>query len=585
MMSISLILFIILLTLLSNTISTISNIKITNGISFTITFLIYCLFIITFDLINVNILSASKLFWVLLILTSVLLFFITLFKCKPNNKPNTVFITLFIVSISIILINFSKGYMSSTSLLPLSNVSSGIETALNYINNTITLNQSNFLVLYFTSFISLIPNNVSLLTISSQIVQFMQFIAIFLMVDFFTNAFINSKTESFSFILACILCLPYLLGYELLAFGYTNQLYLLIFTYTYLSLTRTKYNLLFLIISLLTIPFILGFNTYSLIYITDMFLISLLSNKDNQKQTSILSLIILCISISSIIIFKDKIVFNIQDYINPNQQNLFIPFFSNSNGNIYVTLFIMILLFISSLTRCRFTRLISIISLIVSSIVLLNTVDISTKFTLFYLIFNPIILAHLFNLENIDSSYYNAVLIATILLSCYAITEKNLVNPYYEDSQTYNKKYRIDNNELGIYSFLLNNYQFNEQVKIISQAPNTSYFLPNITLLENYPEQMNRCQYCNVNAMNLHEPNALVNIFAYREYGGNVLFIEEPQYEQGCKLLDQNEYNFLILRSDQTIDINGNWYNLSDYYSQCYSIIYKNDFYVLLGKA
>ena len=84
--------------------------------------------------------------------------------------------------------------------------------------------------------------------------------------------------------------------------------------------------------------------------------------------------------------------------------------------------------------------------------------------------------------------------------------------------------------------------------------------------------------------MNLHELSSLVNIFAFREFGGNVLFIEQPYYENGCNLLNENNIDLLILRQDQTIEVNGEWYKLADYYLQCNSKIYENSTYVVLKR-
>lgn len=91
-----------------------------------------------------------------------------------------------------------------------------------------------------------------------------------------------------------------------------------------------------------------------------------------------------------------------------------------------------------------------------------------------------------------------------------------------------------------------------------------------------------RCQYCDVYEDNIHKPNKLLNIFAYREFGGNQLFIKEPEYREVSSLLEKYNIDLLILRKDQSIEVDGNWLSLYDYVGKWMNIVYENDSYVLL---
>ena len=129
-----------------------------------------------------------------------------------------------------------------------------------------------------------------------------------------------------------------------------------------------------------------------------------------------------------------------------------------------------------------------------------------------------------------------------------------------------------------------------DRFKIISQHPLTNAFVSNVELLYDREHINNLCQHCNVFDENIHKPDKLTNIFDYREYADNTLYIEKPSYENACHLLSENDYQYIVVGIDQYVNVNGHYINYPDLLSNCYpdllsncaSVIFKNDAYMLL---
>ena len=554
--------------------------------AFSCTFASYCLFIFFTQIIQINILTASKVFWIVLIILICLCLINLIINKKMVISKQDLAILAISLLLSVSFYIFSSNYMESVSLLPLSNVSDGFSTSVNYINNSLDINSLNYTTLYFTSFISLMPNSVSISTINMLVGSIMQFTTFYLLTSFYFEHIITNlhNTNNINLI-ATILTIPFLFGYEVFKLGYSNQIYLLIFTYPCIkSILLIKTPLIVKILLLLSIAFCFNLKTNGIIYIAFTLLIVLILKTDSKNKKSYLCFFILIITFLSLLFPLIRHTFNFSLILIPTQQAPFISYFNFSNRNIYVSLMIAILLFLTISTKEQLLKVLSIIFLIYSPLLhyyLNNNMMLLTSMQ--YLLFNPYTLNFFLKSLNSKEHIKDSLLYACIILSLYCLSYKSLENPYYEDINNFDKQLRISTDESEIYQYMCENVNFDNNLKIITQAPNTQLFIPNINVTYSYKSQMEKCQYCDVIDMDIHEPSKLANIFTYREFGGNRIFIENPLYESGCDLLQNESIDYLILRTDQTIELNGNWYTLYEYYSQCYSILYSNETYALLG--
>ena len=207
-----------------------------------------------------------------------------------------------------------------------------------------------------------------------------------------------------------------------------------------------------------------------------------------------------------------------------------------------------------------------------------------------YVIFNPYSLIQLFNglaiSFAIDKQRQAAISIGIGLIILYSSIGMMLTNPYYADYESANNalnEARIGAEEYAIYA-AINQDRGDDlrQLNIISQAPFTTAFIPNIDLLYTWQQRLNVCQYCDVEAMNIHMPDMLTNIFAWRDYADNRLFIESVDHSQSCPLLLQEDFDYLILDKSQTKNIDGVYMPLYERLDECSQRWYEGERYIVL---
>ena len=176
----------------------------------------------------------------------------------------------------------------------------------------------------------------------------------------------------------------------------------------------------------------------------------------------------------------------------------------------------------------------------------------------------------------------NSLSLALLILSFYCtsntlypnIYEKDYL--YFDKSKEYNQQYRMEEDELDIYKFMMEN-DVEITGNMVSQAPNTIAYIKDVNLLNDY--------YYYIDLLNNKElekaPNNLTNIFAIRKFNNIRYFEEDPNYEDSKKELTKQHYDYLLLRKDQ--------YILDDleliylfYKDNGYKIIYENSTYALL---
>lgn len=162
-------------------------------------------------------------------------------------------------------------------------------------------------------------------------------------------------------------------------------------------------------------------------------------------------------------------------------------------------------------------------------------------------------------------------------------------NPTYDEGmgnwEDFDHINRMTFAESEIYSAMqedMEQYQDKEgSFRIISQAPFTQAVFFEDEIVHSYLDYINTCQYCDVEALDLHEPSALFNIFVPRDYSDNRLFIEMPQFKQACALLNENDIDYIIYESGMNTDESMQWLSMKDLLNGCTTIITENQRYVL----
>ena len=356
---------------------------------------------------------------------------------------------------------------------------------------------------------------------------------------------------------------------------------------------RLTLNKVICLIVLFLSIFCLGLNFRLSIFISGILLLLVVSKiftiKYNLISPQVLAILILII-LSGSYLFYVASGNSIYSYINsialPTAQNLFNPVFDISTSVWILNIFVLFNI-INMVIKAKRDFSSDLIIVLLLFFICFNPCifeffeDVENFQIILFLLFNPVMLSVIF--ENIKTNRgYNNMIVSVCCLVMVVTSNKFLINPYYVgETSNFDKTVRIEKQELEIYNFF-NSLRNSSTFKIVSQAPFTKAFLPGAVLLEPYEAMINRCQYCDVDSMHLHEPNELINIFNIREYSGNRIFIEYPQYDKAKELLIDNNYRYLILRKDQIVEVSNNWVSLADLVQPEYKILYQNETYTLL---
>lgn len=259
----------------------------------------------------------------------------------------------------------------------------------------------------------------------------------------------------------------------------------------------------------------------------------------------------------------------------------FLNFESNKKFLIYTYIILLSISIISFKKFKRFNRQIILTLLIVFNPLILKILStrLSYSFILLFLLFNPKTIELLFtNAYSVMIKYNlsNNFIIASAILVAFcssSVLYPNIYDIYIYDD---NPIHRMSEDELGVYTYIYDN-NIDISGNVVSQAPNTAAYLPNITLLNDY------YYYTQLPNNDISDaPNNLTNVFALRQYHDTKYFNQERNFEEAIEQLSYNNYTYMILRKDQTIIYNDNYLPLYLYYTSYYNIIYENDTYILM---
>lgn len=198
-----------------------------------------------------------------------------------------------------------------------------------------------------------------------------------------------------------------------------------------------------------------------------------------------------------------------------------------------------------------------------------------------FILFSPGLISYIccnFEFASLNKQSVNLFVVCVLL---WYITGRLNSNPYYSElNDVESTKYRICNDELQMYNYLLGKIGSFSDANIISQTPYIEGFIPKINNVLEYSDLIT-CQYCDVERDNIHEISPLSNIFSFREYADNRLYIEMPNYSQLDIYLLDNKINYVIVDTKQIINFDGVYMSLYDMLKQNHSVLVENNSYAL----
>ena len=546
--------------------------------------LIFALLLSTVNLFtNINF-TIIKGFWLIFLSSQIIWSIYNLLKLKIAFFKS-LFYKLVVLLLSFVFYYFFFNYGQIQSLLPLTDISFGLSSGFNtFVNSSISFDFTNTLYIFFGSYIRSFFSNDQFSSFIPTIIKVIQlsfnYCLISLVIDQIKTNYSTNKLYISGFILAC----GFLYSYEVGSFGYTVYMWNVLFAFQFFVLLYSKNYVTYLLnfITTFSVFTLNGINFQSLVVFLILNIAAIETFAENKaKVFSIFNLLIILISIVIFVCTDCNLMELIQLLTKPSTTNFTLSYFSFDLKTIFIVIVVSLVMLVC-LLKGKFL-LVTISFAFFLNPLLLNNFKSNTALLLLIvsMAFTPSFVGMIVeNIEDVNISDHNLVL-CTLLLASWTTTGKLLINPYYESS-VLDATYRLDKDEVDIYTYIYDNYDLSKEVNVISQAKLTNVYLPNSNIVDLYKDQFNRCQYCDVYEDNIHEPNKLVNIFAYREFGGNRLFIEEPEYSEVSSLLEKYNIDLLILRKDQSIEVEGGWLRLYDYVGQWMKIVYENDSYVLI---
>ena len=497
-----------------------------------------------------------------------------------------------VISVTLMLSIFSFKYINQfVPLMPLS----GVVNQLEIVQNTYAGNFTGQLgiVSFLTEVLHIFIKNVTPIKLVDCYIEFNTVVFIYLLGDIIAALYRLNENKFKSRNIGLVVFSSFLICLEFFKFNFMTYIQIIIpitlfFFYAIFGVRRLR---LFVIVPLLSL-FCFNISNKVALIISAIIILCIFANVLVQrlglkKHFNCCLLILFGLSVLSAYFLNDNFVETFSRIMMPRQDAIFISFVNMKQPTIIMVCLLLFMIVYQVVEINNISSLVLTTASISLNYFLLRSFanNIELFQSLLFVFFNPVMLCLCFNDLPFTFDTDKAMLI-TFCLLLYIIPNKLSDNPYYLESEYgFNKLLRINSTELDVYKYL-NDFRTDDKsvVKVVSQAPFTKGFVPNVELLEEYRVMATRCQYCDVFESDLHEPNELINIFTYREYAGNQIFIEAPKFNEAAELLFQNNFDFVILKKNQLIEINETWVELYQALLNRYKVIFDNEEFVLLDR-
>lgn len=151
---------------------------------------------------------------------------------------------------------------------------------------------------------------------------------------------------------------------------------------------------------------------------------------------------------------------------------------------------------------------------------------------------------------------------------------------YFDREENYNGFNRLPQDQVDTFEVLntkiyLEGY---ERAKVVSQIISVKGFVPNISTVIDFNVFRNIDRFDDIYDT---EYSKLWNIFIYRDYYGQKVFAEEPDYANTCMYLIDEQVDFVIVDSQQFYMENGDYRPLYHRVRDCATEVFSNERYTL----
>ena len=197
---------------------------------------------------------------------------------------------------------------------------------------------------------------------------------------------------------------------------------------------------------------------------------------------------------------------------------------------------------------------------------LFNTFTISLLFSFTLLIFNR------------SKLIRYGMLVIAIYLAQYSTF--NNYHFYFEPEANYNGFYRLPQDQVEVFEVLNTKIHIEEydRAVVVSQIPSIKGFVSNIYSVLNYNTYRAIDRFDEILTPTI---SPLWNIFIPRDYYGQAIFSDEPDYDNTCQYLIDAQVDFVLVDSLQFYMKDGDYVPLYLKVRDCAKEVYSNDRYIL----
>ena len=197
-------------------------------------------------------------------------------------------------------------------------------------------------------------------------------------------------------------------------------------------------------------------------------------------------------------------------------------------------------------------------------------------------LYNTFTIALLFNYLSIHKEgkkiFQIGILSVCIFLAQYS--SLNNYHFYFDPEENYNGFKRLPNSHVEIFEVLNTKIRIEDYDRaiVVSQIPSVKGFVSNVYSVLDYNVFRSIDRY---GESSIPSFSPLWNIFMPRDYYGQAIFSDDPDYENTCQYLIDSQVDFVLVDSLQFYMKDGDYVPLYLKVRDCAKEVYSNDRYIL----
>lgn len=192
-------------------------------------------------------------------------------------------------------------------------------------------------------------------------------------------------------------------------------------------------------------------------------------------------------------------------------------------------------------------------------------------------------------LQSISKKYKNIINLIMIVSSASIFivlisfwSNLSLSDKHVEDD--FNKLLKLNENEIEVVKIMQEEAsKYSERPWVVSQLPYLKGYVNGIQLRYGVADTRNIVKYSDRSLLQ-SQPSELMNIFIERDYIGQFIFKEAPNYDKACNVLAEKNVTYIILKTNQYKEQNGTWVPIWLDLRACSEVVGKNEEYVILRR-